>query len=103
LGLFTVAPAAHANTTVTSFWVLCLVPGQRSDFYSAENTIRFAGSSDTFTVFNIGQVNAAYATAAPFPEPSEWLAMGMAGGVSVVGLIARARPRKPVKSTTTAP
>ncbi|MES2463082.1 MAG: hypothetical protein V4671_21060 [Armatimonadota bacterium] len=76
------------TTTFTGFSVLSLFGGQRGDFYSAENTQRFDGVPGSYTASNIGQVNVA--AAAAVPEPSEWLAMGMAA-TSVGGLMFRAK------------
>ncbi len=84
-------PTITNSTTVTGFSELSLFGGQRTDFYTAEDTfyngpIPVAGST-------IGRVNVAAAPTAPVPEPSEWLAMGMAGA-SVMGLMLRARRRR---------
>jgi hypothetical protein len=68
---------------------------------SGIQSIRFIGGSPNFpnSVYydNISVTQAVN----PVPEPSEWLAMGMAG-TSVMGLMVRARRRRAVKSGTTA-
>jgi hypothetical protein len=70
-------------------------------------TGRFAGASGGGSWF--GQANLATTAVSvtfqgnvtPVPEPSEWLAMGMAG-TSVMGLMIRARRRRTGKSSTPA-
>ncbi|MES2463544.1 MAG: PEP-CTERM sorting domain-containing protein [Armatimonadota bacterium] len=84
------------NTAVDpdDYWAW-LSSNQTGGHFTQTGAVRGARSADlAFSLVNTAAVN-------PVPEPSEWLAMGMAG-TSVMGLMVRARRRKAVKSATVA-
>jgi hypothetical protein len=82
-------PTVIADTVFTGFSAVSLFSGQRLDRFAAENTETLGGTP-------LPRSNTSFTSVpnrvAPIPEPSEWLAMGMAGA-SVGGLMLRARRR----------
>jgi uncharacterized membrane protein len=80
-------PSVTADTVFTGFSALSEFGGTRFDYFSAQNTQTITGLG-VFAQANISRV--IVPAAVPVPEPSEWVAMGMAG-TSVGGLMVRAR------------